>query len=983
MIKFKSILNTSLKYILRENSFTLGDDDLELAKDFNVTYLTIGDQITPDMWNLDIDMIELSPYRWKQVYSKIWNIITLTRSGNIEMKSTKGNYVVFSPDFLNQYLKPEFKIEVPLDESFELGAGDLELAKDFGKKFLKVGDTIMPDMVNDSGIMRYPGHRSDATWNNLTSKYPLKIVNIMGDQEDIVVLADPQNPREIQYKLLDTLNNHYLKPPYKITNNELDETFELGADDLELAKNFNIKYLTQGDTIKPEMWDPSKIKNILYTDIDFNEPYKITGHALDDNWDEEGYYTDVFLTDSWDDEIYEVLDNINMWLKPQFQVEVESLDESFELGAGDLELAKDFGVYELGVGDTITPDMWDRKKAIKEFDWWDDEERKWLDLPWEILQFTEVGNVRFAINNEFVRMFGLDFINKVLKPKFQLANNELDETFELGADDLELAKDFSPNEVFLTVGDTIEPEMVYDSGITDHGRNGFSSWENLASEMPLKIVDVIGDKKDLVVLANPQNPNKLTHWTVDSLNNHYLKPKYYFEVPLNESFELGDEDLELAKDFSPNPDIQIDVHVIYDFGGSQEELKHETTFRFLFKIPDLIEFIDENGYENITEGDIINNLDSEWLDDLILDTMNYHSSNHSELDKDTIWNNDTWLEENCSKILNPVDWSKIPYGTEIKKRELELSIDLLDPSKKVNEEFTLGDEDMELAKDFNKRELKVGDYFYESSNPEYAGAWTKLEDAPSLIRNFVQKIIYIGPNEGQYKEPSYYDDDIVAFEFAIDPQNVYTLTVNYFNRDFSDKINAYIPTKNTLYEDFELTADDLELAKGLNVKKLTVGDIITPDMWDFDFITTPIEIIRITNVKVKVLFPTGYTNSFNIDDLNTDYLKPEFQIKKGSSNGPIGETFEMGPEDIGLANGLKVIKYLEVGNQITPNMWNPNNPDLEDFINNRNESWIISMIEDNYIYLNTESGNEINTDIETFNSLLKPEYMIESNIYNK
>jgi hypothetical protein len=64
-------------------------------------------------------------------------------------------------------------------------------------------------------------------------------------------------------------------------------------------------------------------------------------------------------------------------------------------------------------------------------------------------------------------------------------------------------------------------------------------------------------------------------------------------------------------------------------------------------------------------------------------------------------------------------------------------------------------------------------------------------------------------------------------------------------------------------------------------------------------------------------------------------------------------------------------------------MWNPNNPDLENFIDNRDENWIISMIEDNYVYLNTESGNKINTDIETFNSLLKPEYMIEPNIYNR
>jgi hypothetical protein len=560
-----------------------------------------------------------------------------------------------------------------------LGDDDLELAKRFNTRELSAGDVITPDMWK-------PNFKYKWGW---VMNHPDLIKQITSESQiiEFVVHGD-----ELYFSLEGVkdliFTNDNLKSQYKVVNTNLDESFSLSDDDLELAKSFNVKYLKQNDTIKPEMWDSNKIKNIHYTDVDFNEPYKITGYESEVSWDEDGeYYTDVFLTDSWDDEIYEVLDNINLWLKPEFQVEVESLDESFE---------------------------------------------------------------------------------------------------------------------------------------------------------------------------------------------------------------LGDEDIELAKDFSPNPDIQVDVHVIYDFGGFQEELKHETTFRFLFKIPDLIEFIDENGYENITEGDIINNLDSEWLDDLILDTMNYHSSNHSELDKDTIWNNDTWLEENCDKILNPVDWSKIPYGTEIKKRELELSIDLLDPSKKVNEEFTLGDEDMELAKDFNKRELKVGDYFYESSNPEYAGAWTKLEDAPSLIRNFVQKIIYIGPNEGQYKEPSYYDDDIVAFEFAIDPQNVYTLTVNYFNRDFSDKINAYIPSKNTL-----------------------------------------------------------------------------------------DETFEMGPEDIGLANGLKVIKYLEVGNQITPNMWNPNNPDLENFIDNRDENWIISMIEDNYVYLNTENGNEISIDIENINYLLKPEYMIEPNIYNR
>jgi hypothetical protein len=91
--------------------------------------------------------------------------------------------------------------------------------------------------------------------------------------------------------------------------------------------------------------------------------------------------------------------------------------------------------------------------------------------------------------------------------------------------------------------------------------------------------------------------------------------------------------------------------------------------------------------------------------------------------------------------------------------------------------------------------------------------------------------------------------------------------------------NAYL--ENNINETFELGPEDIEMANGFNVTTdLEVGDEITPDMWNFDFIDTPVEIIGITNVKVKVLFPTGYTNSFNIDDLNADYLKPEFQIKK-------------------------------------------------------------------------------------------------------
>ena len=58
-------------------------------------------------------------------------------------------------------------------------------------------------------------------------------------------------------------------------------------------------------------------------------------------------------------------------------------------------------------------------------------------------------------------------------------------------------------------------------------------------------------------------------------------------------------------------------------------------------------------------------------------------------------------------------------------------------------------------------------------------------------------------------------------------------------------------------------------------------------------------------------------------------------------------------------------------------MWDPTNSDLKDFIGSRDEKWTIDMIKGNHLLLSTEMGDKINTDIETFNSLLKPEYIIE------
>jgi len=121
------------------------------------------------------------------------------------------------------------------------------------------------------------------------------------------------------------------------------DNFELGDTDIELAKQLNVKYLKIGDTIEPEMWDQKSdaIRELYY--IDTNKPYKITGFLED--WDgaedmdgEAAQY--VTLQDSNNKEEYEAVYWVKQALKPQFQLEVEPLDESFELGDNDINLAK-------------------------------------------------------------------------------------------------------------------------------------------------------------------------------------------------------------------------------------------------------------------------------------------------------------------------------------------------------------------------------------------------------------------------------------------------------------------------------------------------------------------------------------------------------------------------------------------------------------------------------------------------------------------
>jgi hypothetical protein len=789
----------------------------------------------------------------------------------------------------------------------------------------------------------------------------------------------------------------------KITRNSKvlkESEFKLGPEDYELAKGFNIKYLKQNDTITPEMWDPSKIKNILYTDIDFNEPYKITGHILDDSWDEEGYYTDVSLEDSNSKEIYEVLDNINMWLKPEFQVEIESLDESFELGPDDYELAKGFNNFDITIKITDiyeihSEDNDDIKKifgviTIVNTDKQTIEKTLGYLIPENPQEIEDILHEEFIENDLDLEGLGDSKVIKKIPKGWKAGfwnsfnikvkiDNPLNESFELGPDDYELAKGFDTSK---WSGDSIEDFEDWVRPILL--KAGFEE-----NDIPYYIMDVDGSGIEIYKgMTSEELIDDFKAWFGYDYEDGTL-------LITNESFELGPEDYELAKGFDTAPQIQVDVHLIYNWNSDSKAFPsvpdHETTYRLHYNVSDLTDLIEKYGpYGTFTEEEVINKLKDKEFTEVLYESLLELAYEELEQPAD-LWDNhliEEWIQDKAYKVFNPINWSKFPQDAW-NLDEIEVTADLIKPlnesfdlgdenfelgpedyelakgfdefdwvgetydefeewavpiltkagfklddikeymldmfdygdmgpyldvttkelindfeaylENNMNESFELGPEDYELAKDFGRRKLKVGDYFYDSSNPKFAGAWTKLEDSPEIIRNLVKKIIYIGPNEGQYKEPIYGDDKIVAFEFAINPENAYILTVDSFNEDtMNNNVNAYIPTEN-LDESFELGPEDYELAKEFSIKFLKIGDIITKDMVRDEFSWfSPNTKWQITGIgpssyggDIEFLdLKTKRPKGSSINHFNDEFLKPGYKVEL-----PLGEPVNWDDED--------------------------------------------------------------------------------------
>ena len=184
-----------------------------------------------------------------------------------------------------------------------------------------------------------------------------------------------------------------------------------------------------------------------------------------------------------------------------------------------------------------------------------------------------------------------------------------------------------------------------------------------------------------------------------------------------------------------------------------------------------------------------------------------------------------------------------------------------------------------------------------------------------------------------------------------------------------------------------------------NEQQLSTGDIITPDMWIPGVKNRFIDIWNeeigqdITSLDwiIGVVFRDEvFLNNTNeldesilgyIDEINNS-LKPEYKIVKNKLNESDDEWSVEAPRDWDY-------QQLSLDDTITPEMWDLNNPELEDYIDDPTEDWKILELyanrvgSDASIFLQSPTGGELGSEMEEINKLLKPGYKIVVNKLNE
>jgi hypothetical protein len=316
-----------------DDDFEFTDTDKDLAAGLNTVELKVGDYITPDMWK-DFITSNLSTREYFKHLTSVPRKIKRT-----QYFENDGFYwwlEDFNAEFKNNNLKPEFKVISDLDEQdddFEFTDIDKELAMSFGtwpiiikmtnEYLFWVGDygTGDQEYIDEVKVIKTNNNELEELLGQNIPHNAQSIENLIGENyginDDLIDwLQKGQTTQEIPgYLFKHGWENQWEEVFFKVylpsTMSESDD-FEFTDTDKDLAASLNVKELTVGDTIMPNMWidvfeKGETLKKYQIKSLK-SSPHKITNIEVigDDR---------VLMFGEIDDYYY-----TNDFLKPQYRV---------------------------------------------------------------------------------------------------------------------------------------------------------------------------------------------------------------------------------------------------------------------------------------------------------------------------------------------------------------------------------------------------------------------------------------------------------------------------------------------------------------------------------------------------------------------------------------------------------------------------------------------------------------------------------------
>jgi hypothetical protein len=932
------------------------DDEfnVDAPTEWNVELLTVGDYITPDMWQDEVEET-FADFKQGKLFKKL-----ITKPVKIDYV-LEGDNIYFTVEgvdlaFTNDVLLPQYQVVKDKNIFESEDEFNVNAPTKWNVTELTVGDEIEPHMWDLNNIDLYD-FIDDPNENWIIDKI---------NDRDIQIVTETGGETWCR---VDDING-ILKPEYKIVEflSESEDEFSV-----EAPKQWNVETLTVGDTITPDMWNKQKFINdgwfgeegwfgLESYNKTIQDSYLIQSMFFDEG--DEDFEADwqVNLNSTTTGKSFNIIGDstplkiLNSLLKDNYKVYSPEINESED--DFNVDAPSEWNASDLEVGSIVTPDMWD--ETLKDAIFFQDRANTVLSKPHTI---TKIKYAPIGGNKYFDLYFNFDGEQKsihssYLKPQYHLFK-ELNESEE---EDFSVEAPVEWNQEYLTAGDTITPEM-WDVSKLGRRKDYF--------EKPIKI-DWIGynefDDEEVELLVGLDLGGLGIEYDINFIND-LLKPE--FKVVQNKALNEEEEEFNVDAPTEWNYELlTIGDTITPDMWDDDvTNLSSIKQFNHVLKKPFTIKGIsrsdlgggvyysiqlDDDTYihssflkpqyqitPNLSENDDEFSVDApeNWnVEELgigsILDPSNLKMQNYSKkyeiIDfKKSVWGNDVivkvfeLVEEPIPGTIRTTRQWKHTKNSSINLKTLN---DYLKDNYKIISTLSESDDDefnVEAPKSWNQHELKVGDYFNEYDGKVY----THKEDIPGgIFKPSTYEVIYIGPNEGEYYNPNYYDNNIIVFRSTYNKKNTYSFTVDYFNESRGLKLNAYInyPDKmsnlNESEDEFTVKAP-----KGWDVTYLRVGDTITPDMWNKR------EIKQVTSdvsfdepLKIKWIGTDGFDGVIEFEGYDSDYLnvefihdilKPKYRISLSNINESDDEFNVDAPEDWN-------IQYLGVGDTIQGKMWN-------------------------------------------------------------